>query len=111
MTASDFLVICIQWATGDFAASVNDMQSNNLNVYPNPTNGIVNVSHTSPVAGNVTINIYNITGQLMKIINSDDLSAGNNTIHFDISGLAEAQYIYEIITKNDILRGKICKTK
>ena len=107
----DFLVICIQWATGDFAASVNDMQSNNLNVYPNPTNGIVNVSHTSPVSENVRVNIYDIAGRLMKTINSDDLSAGNNTINFDISGLAEAQYIYEIITKNDILRGKICKTK
>ena len=107
----DFLVICIRWATDDIPSSVSDMQSNNLSIYPNPTNGIVNVSLTLPVSENVRVNIYDIAGKLMKTIDSDDLSAGYHTISFDISGLAEAQYIYEITTKNDILRGKICKTK
>ena len=45
----------------------------------------------------------------MKTIDSDYLFTGKNTISIDISGLAEANYIYEIITKNDVSRGIICK--
>jgi hypothetical protein len=107
----DFIDICIKWVTDEYeySGTVSNVQSSYLSVYPNPTNGIVNISLTLPASGNARVNIYDIAGKLMKTIDTDNLSAGDNTISLDISGLAEAQYIYEIITKNNVLRGKICK--
>jgi len=105
-----FLVKCVRWATDDYEAqSVNTLKNYNLLVGPNPTSGIVNLSLTLPEAGNVKAHIYDITGKLMESKNLGHLSAGANTIQLDFSNLSEAQYIYEIITRNDILRGKIVK--
>jgi hypothetical protein len=104
-----FLDLCIKWVTGNIESSVNEVQSTRFNVWPNPTNGIVNFSLSLPVSGNARVNIYNLTGKLMKTKNSDDLFEGNNTLSIDISGFANANYMYEIITPNNVVRGKICK--
>ena len=100
---------CLKWVTGDYESSISDIETNALKVWPNPTNGIVNLSLTLPVSENIRINIYDITGSLVKNIDTEFLSAGYNTIDFDISEMNAAQYIYEIIAKDNILRGKICK--
>lgn len=106
----ELLVKCVRWVTDDYdTQGVNSQQEYNLHVGPNPTSGLVNVSMTLPEAGNVRVNIYSITGQLMESINSGNLSAGNNTLQFDVSNLVDAQYIYEIITEDEVLNGKIIK--
>jgi hypothetical protein len=105
-----FLVKCVRWATDDYEAQGARLpRETNVVVGPNPTTGIVHVSLNLPEAGNVRINIYDIAGKLMKSKNSDHLSAGTTTIQLDLSGMSQAQYIYEIITRNDILKGKIMK--
>ncbi len=107
----DLIVNSLKWVTGDYEVinGVNKVESHNLNVWPNPTAGMVNISLTSAVSGNVRVNIYDISGRLMETFNSDNLSAGSNTINIDLSNHAAANYLYEIITEDDILRGKICK--
>ena len=100
----------LKWAMGDETVSVkSNTQNNDISVWPNPTNGIVNVSLTTTVAGNVTINIYDIKGQLMQTIDSKYLSAGKNAISIDLSDMASALYYYEIISENDFFSGKIIK--
>ncbi len=103
------VVNSLKWVTKDYVSGVNDLESYNLNVWPNPTSGMVNISLTSPVSGNVRVNIYDISGRLMETLNSDYLSAGSTTLNIDLSNYAAANYIYEIVTEDDILRGKICK--
>ena len=58
----DFLDICIKWVTGN-TVNVNNIQSNYLSVYPNPTKGIVNVSLTLTVSGNTRVNVNDIPGK------------------------------------------------
>lgn len=106
---NELVMNSLKWVTQDYVAGVGDLKSYDLNVWPNPTNGIVNISLTSPVSGNVKVNIYDISGRLMETINSDYLLAGTNTINIDMSDHVAANYIFEVITKDDILRGKICK--
>jgi hypothetical protein len=108
---NELIVNSLKWVTGDYEVpeSIINVQEYDLNVWPNPTNGIVNISFTLPVSGSVQINVYDITGSLVKTTSSDFLMAGSNIINLDFSRMAAAQYIYEVITEKDILRGKICK--
>lgn len=108
---NELIVNSLKWVTGDYEVieSIDNVQQYDLDVWPNPTNGIATVSLTLPVSGNVSINVYNITGKLMQSFDADYLTGGENTLRLDLSGLAASQYIYEIITDGEILRGKICK--
>lgn len=106
----ELIMNSIKWVTGDYdddeETSVTSLNTNHLNVYPNPTTGMVNVSFTSPVSGTVNVNFYNLAGTLVKTMNR---SAAGSTLNLDISDMANANYLYEIITENEVLRGKICK--
>lgn len=108
---NELIVNSLKWVTGDYVIpeSITDLEQYNLNVWPNPTNGIFTVSLTLPVSRDIRINIYDITGALVETIDNNYFTAGLNTIQIDLSDKAAAQYIYEIVAGNDILRGKICK--
>ncbi len=106
----ELLSKCLRWVTDDYENQVeNTMQKYNLVVGPNPTTGPVYISLTLPATGNVTLNVYDIAGRLIESVNAGNLNAGDNTVQLDFSNLPEAQYTYEIITKTDILKGKIIK--
>jgi hypothetical protein len=106
----DFIRKSIQWVTDDYVPEgISAPDSYHLVVGPNPTSGLVNVSLTLPEAGKVRIHLFDMTGKLMKSGQAYDLGAGYNTIQLDFSGLSDAQYIYEIATEGDILRGRIIK--
>ena len=101
---------CVRWVTDDYTIeSANAPRNYNLIAGPNPTTGMVNLSMNLLEAGDVRINIYDITGKLMKSINSGYLNAGYNTIPLDFSDLPQAQYLYEVVTRSSILKGKIIK--
>jgi hypothetical protein len=108
---NELVVNSLKWVTGDYEVpeSIINASYNNLNVWPNPTNSIVNVSFDLAVSGNVRINIYNITGSLVETITSDYLTAGNNSLQIDLTNMADGQYFYEILTSDEILKGKIYK--
>jgi hypothetical protein len=106
----EFMVRCVRWATDDYPVEgMNTPGLYDLEIGPNPTRGMVHVSLNLPEAGNVTVNIYDITGRLVESTNPGYLNAGHNFIQFDLSGMVGAQYIYEIITGNDVLKGKIIR--
>jgi hypothetical protein len=51
--------------------------SNGINVYPNPTNGILNIAISSELAGNTSIEVYDALG---KLVVKETLSTETNTI-------------------------------
>ncbi len=63
--------------------------NNEINVYPNPTNNVLNISFT-PQSSSVVMNLYDITGNIIKNVttlnsnNQIDLSELNNGIYFII---------------------------
>ncbi len=109
----DFLAFIrksIQWVTDDYIPEgISPWDSYHLVMGPNPTAGLVNVSLSLPEAGDVGINVFDITGKLMKSTPPNHLPSGYQTIQLDFSDLSDGQYIYEIVTKGDILRGRIIK--
>lgn len=65
-----------------------NFDKNNIGLYPNPTNGILNIQTTFDIK---TTEVYAITGQL--------LTTGNSKI-IDLSGLNTGMYIVKIHFKN-----------
>lgn len=109
----DFLELIrksIQWATNDYVAeSVDPSEGFRPVVGPNPTTGLVNLSIRLPESGNVRMNVFDVAGKLMKSVDAGDLHTGPHTLQLDLSGLSDAQYIYEIQTRSEVFRGKIIK--
>ncbi len=71
------------------STSVKDLNTNTLQVYPNPTSGILNFNLTE---NNTTINIIDITGKTLKTVktNSTKVSVNLNTF-------ANGLYFYNVI--------------
>jgi hypothetical protein len=67
--------------------------------YPNPFNPVTKIKYNLPEKINVTINVHDVTGRLVKTILSNELvSAGTKEIDFDASNLSSGVYFYTIVT-------------
>ncbi|MFA5781058.1 MAG: T9SS type A sorting domain-containing protein [Bacteroidales bacterium] len=54
-----------------------------LKSYPNPFNSAVTIEYTLPETGNVSLEVYNITGQLVNTLISDETKAGTHTVQWN----------------------------
>lgn len=87
-------------------AGVNEKSiADNTLIYPNPTNGLVNVT-LAPGLNNCTIEIYDITGRLVK---STLINQSQSNI--DLKDFANGLYTYKVksAAKTVIKEGKIVK--
>jgi hypothetical protein len=80
-------------------------------VYPNPFNGAVNLSFTSPREGHCDFIVYGISGR--KIYEArKPVTVGNNRIEWSPSDrIASGIHFYEIIQGDDSIRGKFVYLK
>ncbi len=67
--------------------------------YPNPFNPVTKIKFTTPVAGNVVLDIYNILGQKIKSYLWNNMSAGLHEQTFDASQFASGVYFYSLKLK------------
>jgi hypothetical protein len=67
--------------------------------YPNPFNASTNIAFDMPKAGDFTITIYNVTGQVVREIAGAG-NAGENFVTVDMSGEASGVYFYKLNTNN-----------
>lgn len=75
---------------------INTISSSQISLYPNPSNGILNISNNSNSIIN-TINVYSLSGQ-------KQLSISNPKI-IDLNELSNGLYLVECVTNN----GKVIK--
>jgi hypothetical protein len=64
--------------------------------YPNPFNPVTHIRFDLPEAGQVSLKIYNVTGQLVAELVDGFRKAGQHEVAFDATGLASGIYIYRI---------------
>ena len=83
--------------------AVNDL-ANNITISPNPANEFIQVAFTTPLSGNVVIQVKNIVGE---VVNTTTGNASNTTIN--ISNLAAGIYFVEINNDGTIVSQKIEK--
>ena len=65
--------------------------------YPNPFNPTTSIQFTIPKMSNVSLNVYNVSGQLVaSLINNELRTEGSYSFQFDASGIASGMYFYKL---------------
>ncbi len=85
-----------------FSVSVKEVSTtiNSISLFPNPTNGIVNINFNTSKAEEVTINITDISGRVVKSVPSTNYNAGMNNVIMDASDLNNGLYFVSIRSAN-----------
>jgi len=108
--------------SGDFDITIenvrfrNDERSNliidenNLNSYPNPTNGLINVTHLFEEKSDVTITISDISGSIIERGTTVG-NAGINNFKFDISANQHGLYLISMYTNKGIFASTVLLSK
>lgn len=64
--------------------------------YPNPFNAKTTIKFDLPVATDVKIKLYNVSGKLIRVLENERFKAGTHSITFDAEGMSTGIYIYEL---------------
>lgn len=64
--------------------------------YPNPFNPSTTIEFSLPRAGFVTLAVYNVVGQKIATLVSDNLTAGSYKYHWDSGDMPSGLYFYRI---------------
>jgi hypothetical protein len=64
--------------------------------YPNPFFHTTTVSYRLPTAANISLNIYDVTGRIVKTLVNEEKEGGKHKVRFDASGLATGIYFAEL---------------
>lgn len=86
---------------------IEEKEENLPNVYPNPTNGIINIPVNKITTCETRIQIYDIKG--MKCLDCI-INKSGNYITFDTQNLESGLYVYKVVSGNVLLsEGKFVK--
>ena len=66
--------------------------------YPNPFNTTTNISYTLAEAGNVSLNVYDITGRLVAALVDGHQESGEHTASWNASEFSSGVYFYKLTT-------------
>ena len=90
------------------STDINDAESMNnaVSVYPNPNSGLFTVTLSAEINSDMTVNVYNTLGELVKTI-----TVGSNAATIDMSEFASGVYVVKVMAENQIATKKITITK
>jgi hypothetical protein len=77
--------------------------------YPNPFNEFTYITYILPKPNRVRFQVINPTNQLIAAIDKGFQAAGEHTIHFDGQFLPAGTYLYQLISKDEILTKEMIK--
>jgi hypothetical protein len=99
-SASSMVMITVSPCIG-----INEIFANSISVYPNPNNGLINISLTSELAQHSSLEIYDAIGKLVvKQVLANELNAIN------ISNLNNGIYLFKVLNNSNIIKiGKLIK--
>ncbi len=63
--------------------------------YPNPVNGKTAISFSLPKAGDYSLKVYNVAGQVVNTITGRG-NAGNNTVNWNSKNVSNGVYFYQL---------------
>jgi subtilisin family serine protease len=64
--------------------------------YPNPFNPSTTIEFSIPEASNISVEVYNIIGELVARLINQSLDAGYHKINFNASNLPSGTYVYQL---------------
>ncbi len=91
----------------DPAAAIEKHEQVAMNVFPNPFEGMTNVSFNLRSAGQVTFNIYDSFGKKVRSMDAGYFTAGNHETIVDANGLAKGIYLLQLQAGSQVHTRKI----
>ena len=79
--------------------------------YPNPFNPTTTINYSIKNSGLVSLNVYNIKGELVSELVNKAQSVGNYSVNFDASKLSSGTYIYELKNNENRIAKKMLLLK
>ena len=79
--------------------------------YPNPFNPSTTINYQLPEKNHVSLQIYDILGNLVTTLVNQDIEPGYHSITWNASGLASGVYIYRLISGSFISSKKLILMK
>ena len=79
--------------------------------YPNPFNPSTQIQYALPESGQVRLDVYTITGQLVATLVNETMNAGTHSITFNANSLASGVYLYRLQTGSVVLTKKMTLLK
>ena len=76
----------------------SEMSASALNVYPNPTAGMLNVEYTTE-KGTAQVTVLDLSGRVVKT-QTQSASEGRNTMQLDLSRVAKGAYMLNVQTQS-----------
>lgn len=87
-------------------ASAPEWQAVHYDLFPNPTDGKINLVVGEAVQGKAVVEVYNLLGERMLVQNCRHLQAGE-TLSLDLSRLVSGLYIIKLSTENGSCSRKV----
>jgi hypothetical protein len=82
-----------------------------INNYPNPFNSQTTISFNLPVSGRISIEIYNLNGQLIEAVLDETRSAGEHSVVWNAGDLPSGLYFYRLTAENSTSTKKMTLLK
>ncbi len=64
--------------------------------YPNPFNPVTQIQYTLPESADVTLEVFNLQGQRIAVLENGHQSAGTHSVTFDGTNMASGLYLYRL---------------
>jgi hypothetical protein len=96
------------------SAGINAVTKGNLSLFaasPNPASNSININFSVEKPSKVEVEIYDITGKIIKTIKNNDVVTGKNAISVDLSNLEAGSYMYSINANGNKMFSKFMVTK
>jgi hypothetical protein len=82
-----------------------------LAAYPNPFNPTTRIEYTLEQTGAVQLNVYDINGRIVKVLEEGFKKAGRYQYYLNASGLNTGVYIVRLHTTKNVYSQKILLMK
>ena len=81
---------------GSGISSINSDDYKLYQNFPNPFNPVTKLSYKIDVKGHVTLRVYNLVGQVVRVMVNEVQEPGKYEVEFDASDLSTGVYLYKL---------------
>jgi hypothetical protein len=103
--------IAAAFSIGSSASVASHSNGYSLSNYPNPTNGVTNISFELSTASSVTVSVTNSLGREVATVGPQQFGAGMNSMPLNLSELSEGVYHYTLHAGAVTLAGRMVVVK